>query len=51
MIEFLLVFDRIENIVYMYGENSGYQYVHLFSMCLTHSHTVAPFDTPGKQDF
>ena len=61
-----VVFHRIENIVGK-EENAGYQHFLLFPQCfqkffflhciksrhrvLTHSHTMTPFDTPGKQAF
>ena len=53
------VFERVENIVGK-GENAGYQHFLHFPLCfqkasfagsLTHSHTMTPFDTPGKQAF
>ena len=53
------VLGRVENIVGK-GENAGDQYFLLFPQCfpkatfsgsLTHSHTMTPFDLPGKQAF
>ena len=50
------VLGRAENIV---GKGAGYQHFLHFQPCLpkaytgslTHSHTMTPFDTPGKQAF
>ena len=53
------VLGRVENIVGK-GDNAGYQHFLLFQQCfqkssilgsLTHSHTMTPFDAPGKQAF
>ena len=60
------VSDREENIVGK-GENAGYQHFLIFPksfqraslsgmlkvviVWLTHSHTMTPFDAPGKQTF
>ena len=58
------VFDRVENILGK-GQNVGNQHFLLFLKCfqnsstgvgwvggsLTHSHTMTPFDAPGKQAF
>ena len=58
--------DKVKNIVGK-GEIAGDQHFHLFQNCfqkascqgpfksglcsLTHSHTMTPFDAPGKQAF
>ena len=60
------VFDRVKTFVGK-GENTGYYHFLLFPQCflnsfflgfikssncvLTHSHTMTPFDAPGKQAY
>ena len=47
----MFVSDKVENIVGK-GENAGDQhfllFVTMFSIGLTYSHTMTPFDAPGK---